>query len=107
MAPAHFLPIASLANAIKGLAWMAGGSTRSSFNVAFAQNHNIGDVTAKATSQTICTSIFGTAAGEAGPAAASAADAARSHSLLLHRPTEGSHPRPAPAFVQAWAWPIC
>ena len=34
--PHYFLPLGSLANALKGLAWMAGGSSRSAFNVAFA-----------------------------------------------------------------------
>lgn len=42
---------------------MAGGSSRSAFNVAFATDNNIADVTAKATSQTICTSLLGTSAG--------------------------------------------
>lgn len=42
---------------------MAGGSSRSAFNVSFAADNNIADVTAKATSQTICTSLVGTAAG--------------------------------------------
>lgn len=42
---------------------MSGGSSRSAFNVAFAADNNIADLTAKATSQTICTSMAGTAAG--------------------------------------------
>eukprot|EP00884_Botryococcus_braunii_P000188 jgi/Botrbrau1/1016/Bobra.114_1s0054.1 len=61
--PQHFLLIGSLANMMKGLAWMAGGSTRSAFNVSFSRDNNIADITAKATSQTICTSLLGTAAG--------------------------------------------
>eukprot|EP00887_Chlorella_sp_A99_P004904 scaffold4.g4904.t1 len=82
LAPHLFLPLASLANALKGLAWMAGGSSRSAFNVAFAgeraqqawwrggagarhADSNIADITAKATSQTICTSLLGTTAGMA------------------------------------------
>ncbi|KAL4527934.1 hypothetical protein Ndes2437B_g00062 [Nannochloris sp. 'desiccata'] len=65
LAPQWFLPLAATANAVKGLAWMAGGSSRSAFNVAFAKDRNIADVTAKATSQTICTSLLGTAAGMA------------------------------------------
>lgn len=65
LAPHHFLLMASAANAVKGLAWMAGGSSRSAFNVAFARDNNIADVTAKATSQTICTSLLGTTAGVA------------------------------------------
>jgi hypothetical protein len=31
--PAYFLPLGALANAIKGLSWMAGGSTKSVFKV--------------------------------------------------------------------------
>ena len=58
-----FLPLGAIANAVKGLAWMAGGSARSAFNVAFAIDRNIADCTAKATSQTICTSLIGTALG--------------------------------------------
>ncbi|KNC78881.1 hypothetical protein SARC_08705 [Sphaeroforma arctica JP610] len=58
MAPHHFLVLASLANGIKGLAWMAGGSTRSAFNVSFARANNIADITAKATAQTITASLF-------------------------------------------------
>lgn len=49
----------------QGLAWMAGGSTRAAFNVSFQRDSNIGDITAKATSQTICTSMGGTAGGMA------------------------------------------
>lgn len=56
----YFLPLASAANGLKGLAWMAGGATRSSFNVSFAQRGNIADITAKATSQTIFVTLLGT-----------------------------------------------
>lgn len=63
--PTHFLVLGAGANAIKGLAWMAGGSTRSAFNVAFSRHGNIADITAKATSQTICTSLLGNFAGVA------------------------------------------
>jgi len=65
LAPQWFLPLGATANAVKGLAWMAGGSSRSAFNVAFAKDRNIADITAKATSQTICTSLIGTAVGMA------------------------------------------
>jgi hypothetical protein len=61
--PHYFIALGALANAIKGLAWMAGGSSRSAFNVAFALDRNIADITAKATSQTICTSLAGTLIG--------------------------------------------
>jgi uncharacterized membrane protein YgcG len=63
--PAYFLPIGAVANAIKGLSWMAGGSTKSVFKVSFAADNNFGDVSAKATSQTICASVVGTSCGVA------------------------------------------
>ena len=51
--PNYFLLLGSFANALKGLSWMCAGSTRSAFNVCWAQKNNIADITAKATSQTI------------------------------------------------------
>ncbi|KAK9815255.1 hypothetical protein WJX72_000733 [[Myrmecia] bisecta] len=63
LCPPYFLVMGAGANMLKGLAWMAGGSTRSAFNVSFARDNNIADITAKATSQTICTSLLGTTAG--------------------------------------------
>ncbi|KAL6753727.1 vitamin B6 photo-protection and homoeostasis-domain-containing protein [Haematococcus lacustris] len=65
MAPQWFLLLGSAANCLKGLAWMANGSTRSVFNLAFARDNNIADITAKGTSQYICASMFGTVAGAA------------------------------------------
>lgn len=50
----------------QGLAWMANGSTRSVFNLSFAKDNNIADITAKSTSQWIFASLFGTAAGGSG-----------------------------------------
>ena len=47
----------------QGLAFMASGSTRSVFNLTFAKDNNIADITAKATSQWIFSSLIGTAAG--------------------------------------------
>ncbi|MEW5306639.1 MAG: hypothetical protein WDW36_009093 [Sanguina aurantia] len=61
--PHHFLLMGSLANAIKGTAIMASGSTRSVFNLSFAADNNIADITAKGTSQYILASFLGTAAG--------------------------------------------
>lgn len=43
----YFLFLGSLANSIKGLAFMANGSTRSVFNLSFARDNNIADITAK------------------------------------------------------------
>ncbi|GLC60268.1 hypothetical protein PLESTB_001592600 [Pleodorina starrii] len=61
--PGHFLLMGSLANTLKGLAWMAAGSTRSVFHLSFARDNNIADVTAKGTSQYIFASLVGTAGG--------------------------------------------
>ena len=55
-----FVPVAAAANCLKGLAWMTGGATRTAFHVSFARMGNIGDITAKAASQTICASLVGT-----------------------------------------------
>ncbi|GFR42027.1 hypothetical protein Agub_g2844 [Astrephomene gubernaculifera] len=63
LAPGHFLLMGSLANTLKGLAWMAAGSTRSVFHLSFARDNNIADVTAKGTSQYIFASLVGTAGG--------------------------------------------
>eukprot|EP00201_Polytomella_parva_P000109 CAMPEP_0175039222 /NCGR_PEP_ID=MMETSP0052_2-20121109/421_1 /TAXON_ID=51329 ORGANISM="Polytomella parva, Strain SAG 63-3" /NCGR_SAMPLE_ID=MMETSP0052_2 /ASSEMBLY_ACC=CAM_ASM_000194 /LENGTH=654 /DNA_ID=CAMNT_0016300965 /DNA_START=642 /DNA_END=2606 /DNA_ORIENTATION=+ len=61
--PNYFLIIGALANTIKGLALMAGSSTRSVFNLSFARDNNIADVTAKGTSQYIFSSLVGTTIG--------------------------------------------
>lgn len=61
--PGYFLILGSTANTIKGLSWMAGGSTRSVFNLSFARDNNIADITAKQTSQYILSSVLGTATG--------------------------------------------
>lgn len=58
--PEYFLLMAAAANGVKGISWMAGGATRTAFHVSFAKTGNIADVTAKATSQTICMSLIGT-----------------------------------------------
>ncbi|KAG2495233.1 hypothetical protein HYH03_006507 [Edaphochlamys debaryana] len=83
-APGHFLLMGSAANTLKGLAWMAAGSTRSVFHLSFARDNNIADVTAKGTSQYILASLVGTAAGAAMCALVgqSSAIAATCYSLL-------------------------
>ncbi|WIA40997.1 hypothetical protein OEZ86_004639 [Tetradesmus obliquus] len=63
LAPSSFLILGSTANMVKGLSWMAGGSTRSVFNLSFVRDNNIADITAKNTSQYIFASLFGTTAG--------------------------------------------
>lgn len=42
--PQWFLVMGSCANMIKGLSWMAGGSTRSVFNLSFVRDNNIAGV---------------------------------------------------------------
>ena len=61
----YFLILASTANMVKGLSWMVGGATRTAFNVNFAKQSNIADLTAKATSQTICSYLIGNTFGMA------------------------------------------
>lgn len=63
LVPNAFLVLGSCANMVKGLSWMAGGSTRSVFNLSFVRDNNIADITAKNTSQYIFASLFGTALG--------------------------------------------
>lgn len=41
LVPEWFLVMGSCANMIKGLSWMAGGSTRSVFNLSFVRDNNI------------------------------------------------------------------
>lgn len=41
LVPEAFLVLGSCANMIKGLSWMAGGSTRSVFNLSFVRDNNI------------------------------------------------------------------
>lgn len=43
--PHAFLVLGSCANMIKGLSWMAGGSTRSVFNLSFVRDNNIAGAT--------------------------------------------------------------
>jgi hypothetical protein len=44
LVPNAFLVLGSCANMIKGLSWMAGGSTRSVFNLSFVRDNNIAGV---------------------------------------------------------------
>ena len=63
LVPSSFLALGATANAMKGLCWMTAGSTRAAFNVSFIRRSNISVITAKATSQTIATSLVGTVIG--------------------------------------------
>lgn len=61
--PAYFLPMASLANVAKNISWLSTSATRASFHNSFALKENLADITAKAGSQAIASSIIGTGLG--------------------------------------------
>eukprot|EP01028_Stygiella_incarcerata_P014522 TRINITY_DN9771_c0_g2_i2.p1 TRINITY_DN9771_c0_g2~~TRINITY_DN9771_c0_g2_i2.p1 ORF type:complete len:534 (+),score=122.20 TRINITY_DN9771_c0_g2_i2:97-1698(+) len=60
--PQWFLPIASIANIGKNIAFIAGSASRASIHKSFCVGDNLGDVTGKAASQAICASLVGTGA---------------------------------------------
>jgi Vitamin B6 photo-protection and homoeostasis len=49
LVPHWFLALGSVANMVKGLSWMAGGSTRSVFNLSFVRDNNIAGARAHTT----------------------------------------------------------
>lgn len=51
LAPALFLPMASVANTAKGMAGITNGATRAAINKSLALSDNLGDLTAKAHAQ--------------------------------------------------------
>lgn len=61
--PALFLPIASLANVCKNIAWMALSATRAQIHRNFTRLDNMGDLTAKAASLNTAASLTGTGIG--------------------------------------------
>lgn len=63
LCPAYFLPLASLANVSKNISWLSASATRAAFHNSFTLKENLADVTAKAGSQMIAASIFGTGLG--------------------------------------------
>lgn len=63
LVPAYFLPMASLANVAKNISWLSASATRAGFHNSFAVRENLADVTAKAGSQSIASSILGTGLG--------------------------------------------
>lgn len=60
LAPRYFLLLASLANAGKNVAWLATSASRAQMNMGLARHENLGDLTARATSQSIAASVIGT-----------------------------------------------
>lgn len=63
LVPAYFLPMASLANVAKNISWLSASATRAGFHNSFAMKENLADITAKAGSQSIASSILGTGLG--------------------------------------------
>lgn len=57
--PTLFLPLASTANFLKGMTWLAGSSSRATINLSFTRRLNLGDITAKQTGQNIATGLAG------------------------------------------------
>jgi hypothetical protein len=63
LAPALFLPLASLANVAKGVGGLAAGASKAALHRALALRDNLGDVTAKLYSQGIAAYLVGMAGG--------------------------------------------
>ncbi|TFJ80709.1 hypothetical protein NSK_007886 [Nannochloropsis salina CCMP1776] len=63
LAPAYFLVIASLANVGKNVCFLSASASRAAIHNSFAKRENLADITAKAGSQFIVTSILGTGLG--------------------------------------------
>lgn len=63
LAPAYFLPIASVANISKNISFLAASATRAAIHKSFALQENLADVTAKTGSQYIVSSLLGTSLG--------------------------------------------
>lgn len=61
--PGYFLPIASVANVGKNIGWLTASASRAAIHQSLSQRRNLGDITAKAESQSIAASIVGTALG--------------------------------------------
>eukprot|EP00050_Salpingoeca_kvevrii_P008650 m.304263 g.304263 ORF g.304263 m.304263 type:complete len:488 (+) comp16730_c0_seq1:76-1539(+) len=63
MFPHLFLPFASIANVGKNVSYLAGSATRAQMHLSYVRNNNLGDITAKITSQSIAASLAGTSIG--------------------------------------------
>ena len=63
LAPGLFLPIASVANVGKNVAWLSASATRAAIHRTMLTRENLADVTAKAGSQTTLASTVGTGIG--------------------------------------------
>jgi hypothetical protein len=63
LAPAYFLPIASVANIGKNIGFLTASASRAALHQSLCRQNNLGDVTAKAGSQSIAASLIGTTLG--------------------------------------------
>lgn len=63
LAPSLFLPLASASNIAKNMAWLAMSGTRAQMNQSMCKRDNLGDVTAKAGSQSTAAGLVGTGIG--------------------------------------------
>eukprot|EP00127_Corallochytrium_limacisporum_P000278 Clim_evm25s9 gene=Clim_evmTU25s9 len=63
LVPNMFLFMASVSNIMKNISWLASSATRAPMNQSFALRDNLGDITAKFTSQAIAASLLGTGLG--------------------------------------------
>ena len=61
--PGSFLLIASIANIGKNIAFLTASASRAKLHHELSRNDNLGDITAKATSQSILSSLLGTGIG--------------------------------------------
>jgi hypothetical protein len=60
LCPSYFLLMASFANIGKNISFLSSSATRVTMNKSFVKRDNLGDITAKAASQTIAASTIGT-----------------------------------------------
>jgi hypothetical protein len=63
LAPSLFLPIASVANVGKNVAWLSASATRAGIHRSMTMRENLADITGKSGSQSIAGSLIGTALG--------------------------------------------
>lgn len=63
LVPGYFLPIASIANIGKNIGFLTASASRAALHQSLAMRDNLGDITAKAGSQSIAASLVGTGVG--------------------------------------------
>ncbi|KAL1920349.1 uncharacterized protein VTP21DRAFT_1495 [Calcarisporiella thermophila] len=61
--PGAFLPLASISNIAKNMAWIASSATRAQMHKSFMLRDNLGDITGKAGSQSTAAGLIGTGFG--------------------------------------------